>query len=192
MRTSRPQLARRERKSARSFSAVRLPATSMRPKREARLGSRAVVAARSGGGGTRQAFVTSATAAPRRRAPRPRGTRCIEVHYCGGTSCTRAAASSARRTYAIASLLIVVEERLAVAHVAVHELARFRRNVRELRPEPRRHVRARARHLARPPHDADRVELVAARQRDLHQHLRADRRNSIRRDEEPPGFDHVV
>ena len=53
-----------------------------------------------------------------------------------------------------------MEERLAVAHVAIDELPRLLRDLREARAEAGRRVVAAVGRLARPLHDGVRLELV--------------------------------
>lgn len=61
-------------------------------------------------------------------------------------------------------LQIVVKKRLTIAHVAIDELPRFRRDVRELDAETgRRDVRGhRLTRFTRPSNHPDRIELIAA------------------------------
>src|SRR3984957_4787036 len=87
---------------------------------------------------------------------------------------------------------IVVKERLPIAHVAVHELPRFRRDLRELRPEPGGRGVAGVARLPAPAHDRIRLELVAPWQRDFQSHRLTDLRKLVRRDEKTAVLDDVV
>src|SRR5690348_13332032 len=85
---------------------------------------------------------------------------------------------------------VVVEERLAVARVAVHELATIRRDLREARAETGLGGLA-GTAFARPLHDRARAELEITGQEDAQRDGRADRGDLVGGDEDAPVLDNV-